>query len=73
MRAKIKAPIIMKSVLKVIFDVIAELQKSVSQQTLAIMELALTYKWQNIRSLLFIDLHVESSLVRCIDLGRSHG
>jgi hypothetical protein len=42
MRAKIKAPIIMKSVLKVIFDVIAELHRSVSQQTLAIMEFAST-------------------------------
>ena len=42
MRATIRAPIIIKSVLKVIFDAIAELQKSVSQQRLAIMELALT-------------------------------
>jgi hypothetical protein len=44
MRAKKKAPITIKSVPIVIFGVIAELHKSVSQHTLAIIELALTYQ-----------------------------
>jgi len=41
-RAKIKIIIIIKSVLSVSFVVIAELHKSVSQQTLAMIALALT-------------------------------
>jgi hypothetical protein len=43
MRAKTKTPKIIKMTLIVILDVIAELHKSFSQQTLAIIELAFHY------------------------------
>jgi len=54
MRAKKKAPITIKTALIVIFGVIAELHKFVSQQTLAMMELALNYKI-NIEKLFFFN------------------
>ena len=48
MRAKKKAATTIKSALRVILGVSAELQRFVSQQTLAMTELALTYERKEI-------------------------